>query len=310
MPLPEPPVNLPPAHQPIWDQAITALTEAGTAERVDVNSLMSYVAAVHAHQVATDLITRTSVLVIRDGTSIPNPALQVQKDAANTIRNFARAFGLTRQKLPDQPIRGQDPTLGHLGRWCEEHGRWECVHQRSKGRGQCHGTEKYGTDSCRMHGGQGQDLAHEDAKLRRRVGGVPLDVTPSQALLGEVKYQAGVCAWLDDVLGGLTAQSAVWGVERRVVRNHGEFPGVEITESARLHLFVQWHARAHDQLVRACESALRANVEERLVRMAELDGAKVFAAMNRGLMRMDLTPVQWAHAREVMPQVLRELMSA
>jgi hypothetical protein len=310
MPLPQPPVNLPPAHQPIWDQAITALTQAETAERVDVNSMVAYVAAVHAHQVATDLITRTSVLVIRDGVSVPNPALQVQREAANTIRNFARAFGLTRQKAPEPSPHGRDPSHGHLGRWCEEHARWECTKSRSKGRGQCHGPEKLGTGACRMHAGPGQDLAHEDAKLRSRVGGIPLDVTPSQALLGEVRYQAGVCAWLDEVVGGLTESGAVWGVERRVVRNHGEFPGVEITEAARLHLFVQWHARAHDQLVRACESALRANVEERLVRMAELDGAKVFAAMNRGLMRMDLTPVQWERARQVMPQVLRELMSA
>lgn len=305
---PDPPANLPQAQQTIWADTITALRDADTVARIDPRSLGAYVAAVHAHNQATDMLTRTAVLVIRDGRPAANPALQVQRDSANTIRNFARAFGLTRAKAPGTPGQDDSPMkpAGQLGQWCPEHGRWECTHNRNRGRGPCHAPAKLGTEGCRMHAGSGQDLKHQ-AALARRAGGHSLDVSPSEVLLAEVRYTAGLCAWLDGVIAAMDQDKMMWNLDSRIDKAHGEFPGSETVHRAGLSPWVVWHGKAHDHNLKAAEAALRANVEERLVRLAEAEGARVFGAFHRGLAQLGLTVEQWEQARVVMPQVLREL---
>jgi hypothetical protein len=52
-------------------------------------------------------------------------------------------------------------------RWCPRHGRLECVHQRSRGHGQCYGPAIKGTASCRFHVG----MTVEEARRPNSVGG-------------------------------------------------------------------------------------------------------------------------------------------
>ena len=51
------------------------------------------------------------------------------------------------------------------GRWCDQHGRWECVCPRKSGRGTCHGTPVKGSDRCRMHLGKQAEVVIAEAKL-------------------------------------------------------------------------------------------------------------------------------------------------
>jgi len=303
---------MPADRQAIWQQTVTELTDAGTLFRLDLNSLAAYVAAVATHRQATALLEQSGVLVDRAGRPVPNPALAVQTQAAGTIAQFARQFGLTRHRAADQPpTRASEPIRDdHPGRWCEEHHRWECTGNRSRGRGTCHGIATP-NGNCRMHAGHNTGTAKAAAQLVRRVPtfGEPVDISPGEALLQEVRRSAGIVAWLAAVVGALDQGDVVWGVERRTDRSGGEFPGADLISSAKPNVWVSLYQAERRHLVATCEAALRANVDERLVRLAEMQGGRIVAALNGIFDDLGLSPEQRGLLPEVVPRRLRELVA-
>src|ERR1700716_1108316 len=112
MSLPDPPVNLPPAQTAIWAETVDPLQAAGRTS-VDSNALAAYVSAVHSHRQATDLLNQSTVLTVRDGHPVPNPALAVQKDAAAVIRSFGRQFATSAEdELAGQVVIGPPDVIG------------------------------------------------------------------------------------------------------------------------------------------------------------------------------------------------------
>lgn len=315
MTLPDRPADLPQPLHPIWAATITQLEQAGT-ERVDPAALTAYCSAVHSHQEATRLLTASGTMIERGGHVIPNPALTVQKDTAHIIRNLGRAMGLTRVRAPAQ-VMGDPDAMRHdpdgSGRWCEEHGRWECSHSRSRGRGPCHGSRKLGTDGCRMHAGRGQgvkNLAAWEAK-RHPLAVEPLDMAPGHVLLWRVQHLAAMVASVDSIVAGLEAEQVVWGRERSVDRQGGEFPGTETVWAAKLNTWVQYHASLDRALRDACTAALAANVDERMVRIAEAQGAAIVQLLQAVFAdpQLALTPAQRAVLPQVVPRHLRAIAS-
>jgi len=175
-----------------------------------------------------------------------------------------------------------------------------------------------GLNTCQHHQGRNGKVKHLAAVAAQRgdaVAGrvarvVPLDVHPADALLHEVRYFAGLCAWLDQVVEGLEQASLVWGLTRRIDQRGGEFPGATTVEAAGMTAWVEWHARAHRHLTWACEVALRAEVDAAAVGLQRAQGMQAFHAFQKGLQQLGLSQEQWARAREVMPQVMRELAAA
>jgi phage terminase small subunit len=315
MPLPDRPADLPQPLHPIWAATITQLQAAGT-DRVDPATLVAYSSAVHSHAEATRLVTASGPLIERGGQVVANPAIAVQRDTASVIRNLGRAMGLTRVRAPaevmgDPDAMRQDPDGG--GRWCEEHGRWECSHSRSRGRGPCHGSRKLGTDGCRMHAGRGQAVKHLAAREAKRhpLAVEPLDMAPGHVLLWRVQHLAAMVASVDSIVAGLEAEQVVWGRERTVDRQGGEFPGTETVWAAKLNTWVQYHASLDRALRDACTAALAANVDERMVRIAEAQGAAIVQVMQAIFNdpELGLLPEQRAVLGAVVPRHLRALAS-
>ncbi|MGW5720787.1 phage terminase small subunit P27 family [Amycolatopsis sp. NPDC003865] len=98
------PRGLPPAPPPelaadvleIWTYTVRELDAMGVLFAADRDSLVCYCEAVVAHRKASALLARSSVLVKGlHGTLVRNPALQIQRDSAATVRAFAQEFGLT-----------------------------------------------------------------------------------------------------------------------------------------------------------------------------------------------------------------------
>lgn len=80
----------------IFEYVVHELEHMRIASPADVDSIMCFAEAVDKHRKASALLARSSVLVKGlHGTLVRNPALAVQRDAANTIRQFAQEFGLT-----------------------------------------------------------------------------------------------------------------------------------------------------------------------------------------------------------------------
>lgn len=94
--LPEPPPGIAPQVREVWDYTLRELTHMHLASAADRDALVCYCEAVVAHRKASDILAKSPVLVKGlHGTLVRNPALQIQRDAANTVRCFAQEFGLT-----------------------------------------------------------------------------------------------------------------------------------------------------------------------------------------------------------------------
>jgi len=197
------------------------------------------------------------------------------------------------------------------GRWCEEHQRYECVKPRKGNRGPCHGSAVTGSDKCRMHLGREAAPAIAEAKAealaRKAVEtyGLPRDISPTDALLEEVRYSAGHVAWLRAKVAELEAADLVWGVTEEVDRNATEFAGVDTTRSATVNMWLDLYFRERKHLLDLTKTAISVGIEERRVRLAEAQGSLMNEVMRRIFARLDLTPEQSSLLHVVVPEELR-----
>lgn len=179
--------------------------------------------------------------------------------------------------------------------------------------GPCRQPAVPGAVVCRYHGGRSpQVLAAAKARLQQAAleeasvtFGLPVDVSPEEALLAEVRRTAGHVAWLGARVAELDAEALSWGRSEEVRKGSGEFPGTDTTSAARPPVVVELYQRERKHLVAVCEAAIRAGVSERLVRLAEGQGRLVVEVIRRVLDRLDLTDGQRVLVGSVVPEELR-----
>lgn len=198
------------------------------------------------------------------------------------------------------------------GRWCDEHQRWECVSPCKGNRGPCHSNRLVtGTDRCRMHlGKKAAPVAaagKAEAAARRAVEtyGLPRDISPTDALLEEVRYSAGHVAWLREKVAELEAADLVWGVTEETEKQATEFTGVDTTRAAVVNVWLDLYFRERKHLLDLTKTAITVGIEERLVRLAEAQGALLNGVIRRILDRLSLTQEQSALLPVVVPEELR-----
>lgn len=92
----KPPLGLTPKALTVWRRVAPQLVRQRLVTSWDVDAFAAYCEAVVTHVDATKAVRKHGVLITSDhGGLVKNPALQVARDAANTIRALAREFGLT-----------------------------------------------------------------------------------------------------------------------------------------------------------------------------------------------------------------------
>lgn len=193
------------------------------------------------------------------------------------------------------------------GRWCEEHQRYECVSPCKSGK-PCHSNRMVaGTEKCRMHlGKKAQDVIAEEAARKAVVTyGLPRDISPTDALLEEVRYTAGHVAWLREKVAGLEERDLVWGVTEKVEKHATEFSGTDTTEAAKPNIWLELYMRERKHLVEVTKAAISVGIEERRVRLAEAQGALLNDMLRRIFARLSLSPEQSALLPVVVPEELR-----
>ncbi len=179
---------------------------------------------------------------------------------------------------------------------------------------QCSNTAIAGALVCRVHGGSAPQvkakaaarIAEHQARLAAEKLAVPIDTTPEQALIDEVKRAAGMVAFYQARIEEIDQDdrdSLVWGKTKEDLS--GEFPGpiYEATPNVWLQLWNQ----ERDRLTRVATAAIKAGIEERRVKLAEQEGALVAAVIRRILDQLGLTPEQTALVPIVVPKELRAL---
>jgi P27 family predicted phage terminase small subunit len=297
----------------IWRATVAQLLAAGTTAKANPDALLAYVSAVATHQRATALLAQTDIIVQRDGKPVPNPALAVQRQAASTITRLSRQLGLNRTPPGVAvPMQGQNPSQEgpDRGRWCDEHRRWECTRGKKSGAGHCHSPSVLGYTACRMHVGKRVSddpqhiLAVEQAANPLR--GQPLDIGPAEALLWRVRVLAGEVQRLDDLIGTLERDELVFGVTREETTETADGLLTRTITESRVNTWVLLRHQRETMLATACEAALRANIEERLVRLAEQQGAVIHRLLITVLVDFGISPDD-ARIPQIIPMRLREL---
>jgi P27 family predicted phage terminase small subunit len=80
----------------VWDYTIGNLIVMGIATPADRDALRCYCEAVVTHRRAcVELAVSTILIDGAMGTSITNPLIRIQRDAAQAVRQFAGEFGFT-----------------------------------------------------------------------------------------------------------------------------------------------------------------------------------------------------------------------
>lgn len=197
------------------------------------------------------------------------------------------------------------------GRWCDKHGRYECVHQRSRNRGQCHAPAVTGAEGCQIHLGVKSAPVIAEAKAmdaaRKAVitYGLPRDISPTDALLEEVRYTAGHVLWLRERVAELEQNDLVWGVTEETDTQATEFPGTNTTRAAKPNAWLVLYREERKHLLDVTKAAIAAGIEERRVKLAEAQGAVLNGVLKRIFGRLSLTPEQSALLPVVVPEELR-----
>lgn len=186
-----------------------------------------------------------------------------------------------------------------------------------------------GARVCGSHGGRAPQvkraaaarLAEEEARKAVVTLGLPRVVGPGEALLEEVHRSAGHVAWLAEKVRELEEQSLVFGVSRTETEIGGTLaigvtdgevadisavPADKVIQTAQPSIWYTLYAQERDRLVKVCEAALRAGVEERRVRLAESQGQLVGGLVQRVLGALFDRLV----AEGVAPDRLREVWAA
>lgn len=188
----------------------------------------------------------------------------------------------------------------------------KCTGRRSNGQA-CSKWPMNGQAVCRNHGGaspQAKAAAERRLEEIKALGavatfGLPREVDPRDALLEEVYRAAGAVDWLAGKVRELEAEQVIWGKAEEVEKQAGEFPGIDTTHKAAVHVWVELYARERKHLVDVAKAAIQAGVEERRVRLAEQQGALLAGVIKSILGDLDLTPEQSARVPEVVPRHLR-----
>jgi P27 family predicted phage terminase small subunit len=112
--LPDPPEGMADDVREVWRYTLRELAAMRIASAADRDSLTCYCEAVITHRKASAILARTPVLVKGAlGTMVRNPALAIQRDAAQTIRAYAQEFGLTpsgRSRIVTEGRASAEPT--------------------------------------------------------------------------------------------------------------------------------------------------------------------------------------------------------
>ena len=180
----------------------------------------------------------------------------------------------------------------------------------AKGTGQrCQAWAMAGSEVCRVHGGRAPQvkaaaarrLAEQAAQQAVRTLGLPVDISPTEALLEEVRWTAGHVAWLRDRVQELQQGDMSWGTTK--VKTGGDDAGT--TQEAKPSVWYELYTRERTHLIKVCDAAIRAGVEERRVRLAEQQGDLLALAIRQILDAFGLSGDP--RVATIVPGVLREI---
>lgn len=189
-----------------------------------------------------------------------------------------------------------------------------CNAKKSRG-GRCRrragaGTNHFGFGACSSHGGSTQSSGLAAARQMAVVMGLPVEVSPMEALLYCVYVAAGEVVYCTEKIMELTDDEAIIREVTRTEKDgynaQGAVGGTELKQHLpELNIWVRVRHECMDRLSRYSKMALDAGVDERLVRAAEGMATLLLPAIEGFLEELRLT----ADQRKRAPALLKKHLS-
>jgi len=155
------------------------------------------------------------------------------------------------------------------------------------------GTNHYGVGACRFHGGLLPNHVKAAAKNEyRKLLGIPIEVSPEEALMNCIKIRSGEVKWLSDAMAKLPEKD--WTEET--------FAGKQF------HLFARERQAALRDVAKFSQMAISLNIDERRVRILETYGETI-ANLLRGILD-ELMPHMNDEGRKSAPLIVRRHLLA
>lgn len=120
--------------------------------------------------------------------------------------------------------------------------------------------------------------------------GLPVEVDPVDALLGELWRTQGAVLWLQAQIQALEAADVTWGKTSAVDKGATEFPGTDTTEAAVPHVLIELYQRERAHLARVSRDCVSVGIELKLAQRMEAIGADVMAKLGAILTRLGHDP--------------------
>ena len=224
---------------------------------------------------------------------------------------------MTRRQLGPHPTPKNPMGEASGARWCDDHGRWECTRNRTKGRGQCHQAATGGTDSCKTHSGKSLEVAKAEGQARIQAHkaitawsaehGTP-DIDHNMAVLRMLQM-----AWVrSHVYAELVRQQVA--AEGMQVHPEQQDPDSRVetsgligheygaagkdgrifAKSEQVRALVRLESEERDRVVRYAKTAHDMGISDRLASLAERWGDLVAGGITSLLADLDLSPEQTA----------------
>jgi hypothetical protein len=150
------------------------------------------------------------------------------------------------------------------------------------------GTSHPGLGKCKLHGGETPTHVRAAAKDEMRILlGRPIETTPEEAILNCIRIRSGEVQWLSDKMAELDAKD--WTEDTMLGK--------------QFHLFARERQAALRDVAKFSEMAIRMNIEERRVRIAETYGEAI-ATLLKGILD-ELMPHMDQPGRELVPAVVK-----
>lgn len=291
-------------HRAVWAELRIEALALGVIAQLNPDKLNSLVVHIIALRQAQSLLAQSGAMVIRDGKAAANPTNKVLEAEERTVNRLRKEL-----RLGTHRQRGTNPKTA--GKWCEQHGRWECVGHRQTDGAECHGLAVLGLDKCKRHSGVNTDKspAHIAAIIERDnpLAGQPMDITPAQALLWRVRVLAGEVQRLDERIAQLEQDELVYGVTAETEEHGDDTVTSKVTRGPRINAWLILRSERERMLNVACEAALRAGVEQALVEIAREHVATLRTVILVALERIGGITADDPRIREQLPSIIREL---
>lgn len=185
-----------------------------------------------------------------------------------------------------------------------------------------YGTAHKGIGRCKYHGGNTEThVMNAQRKMLEnavRTYGLPTEITPEDALIGELERTYGAVLWLQARIADMDPEALVWGrhqakqlgLRKLSEEGHEELVAAmgpdlyEITLQAGISAWLDLYLRERTHLTRIAAIAIKAGLEERKIEQAERQGTQMRVVLTAVFSELQLTPAQMQRVPEVLSGVL------